>query len=408
LGVRSLWPSHSDIGTPVPMSEWDGHEERTPNSPTSRIAQRFQTVRLNGSGPINVWGANLKSTFYSSKEDYDIRTAADQAPYARYKNLIAGNDTNLSFSSGLLFGGSWERDERDSMGQDPHQITNVGLYTQDKFKWSRLTFIPALRYDHHSAFGSQVNPRLTFLFNPGDKTQFSLGAARSFRAPQIRDLYDNFLTPGFPQFDFYGNPNLKPETSWTYDAGMKLDWERGGKLDMAAYKSVIKNRIAAIDTDNNGYTDTLTNAPQAKLLGLETTYSLQTAFLQHQLTYTLEKAEGNSVTDSTFIPLRYTPRSIGTYRVDAALPFRIGLTNSFHYVSEQFDQDGEKGVRLPSYLLWNVRMRKNFSQFSLYGGIDNLTNKRYADSATFGNAAPQPTRLAWVGVEMTFSKGDKR
>lgn len=69
------------------------------------------------------------------------------------------------------------------------------------------------------------SPMLNAMWRPDAQTQWQLGLSRAYRLPEPRDLMprrwtrpeNSSLVP-----DFFGNPDLRPESAWTLQAG----WER--------------------------------------------------------------------------------------------------------------------------------------------------------------------------------------
>jgi vitamin B12 transporter len=75
----------------------------------------------------------------------------------------------------------------------------------------------SVRYDSNSRFGGQATYRFAptyFIAATGTKLEASVGTG--FKAPSLTDLFESF-----PAFDFFANPNLRPEKSIGYDAGFE-------------------------------------------------------------------------------------------------------------------------------------------------------------------------------------------
>jgi outer membrane cobalamin receptor len=68
-----------------------------------------------------------------------------------------------------------------------------------------------LRYDAHSVYGGQFNPRLGLLHRLDDRTVLRLSVGRTFRGPTFLLLY----------FPGCSNPGLQPERAWSADAGLE-------------------------------------------------------------------------------------------------------------------------------------------------------------------------------------------
>jgi iron complex outermembrane recepter protein len=107
----------------------------------------------------------------------------------------------------------------------------------DKWSWPgarELQFVASERYDNYNDFGSTEKPKFSLLYKPFDDLTFRLTYSEGFRAPSLTELYSgvsfNFLNlidpknPGLGEQTYEvrssGNPDLKPETSYGYFAGV--------------------------------------------------------------------------------------------------------------------------------------------------------------------------------------------
>jgi iron complex outermembrane receptor protein len=108
-------------------------------------------------------------------------------------------------------------------------------------KWSwpgarLLEFVLSERYDDYSSFGEAWKPKLSVRYKPFDDFTIRASYSEGFRAPSVTELFSapiqafTFVTdpkvPPPPNGTFYevalrtvGNPNLKPETAYSYYLG---------------------------------------------------------------------------------------------------------------------------------------------------------------------------------------------
>lgn len=388
-------------GTPVPFDQWDGEKEKRPNSSTSRVENKHGETRIKAIYPFAKAGT-VQSVVHYSRDLYKLRLSPSADPLSTFDNRIIGNDTRFIFTNGVTVGGSYGRDERRALTQLPHHATNWGAYLQDQISWRKVDISPAIRFDQHGTFGNQYNPRLSVVYHALPDWQLSANAARSFRAPTLVDLYVVATDPFFPAFDFFGNPNLKPEIAWTYDVGTRLSVNDGATISLTGYYSRIEDRITPVDSDGNGFNDTLRNLSTAELVGAEVELKAQTGPFSHRANHAFQRAKGSSATSAKFVPLRLTPKHIANYELAWAGKRGLQLINILQYVAKQFEFDGERGNRLPSYTLWHARVQQKIKFLTLFAGVQNITDKRYAESITFGNPVPQPGRIYSGGINMTF------
>lgn len=384
-------------GTLIPIGEWDGKKERDPADPNASVEQDNTQARVNGALPMGNWGT-AQTIFFGSRQNYLTRMFPDAAPNFKQRNKIVGNDTRLLFNNGWTVGGAYERDDRDNFDNNPLHITNVAGYVEKQFDWTRFHFIPAVRYDDNSAFGSVTNPRITAVYNASERWKLSTNIASSYRAPSFLELYyrDPF---------FNGNPDLKPEKGWTYDVGSQYALPCGQIAKLTGYYTKIKDRIAPTLT-------TYENLPTAEMSGGEFELGGVLDFgaggqVHDTFTYAYQRALGSSGSTSHMDPLRLTP----THMIAAQIAWvKNGwdVANTIRYVSDQFQSNNYGGERLPPYALWNIRVSKKISVFEIFGGVENITDRHYAESFdndpnTFATTiVPEPARSFSAGVNIRF------
>ncbi|OYX04000.1 MAG: TonB-dependent receptor [Caulobacter vibrioides] len=188
----------------------------------------------------------------------DRNTAADRTRDATFNNRVFGASVELHslFDQGavthdVVWGGdaSITRQSGTRDGTVPPvgeafpakafpttDFTLAGLYVQDEIKVGRLTLYPALRFDyykldpkadplfHASAAGqndSHLSPKLGLVWEASDVVTVFANAATGFKAPSPSQVNTGFSNP-VSNYQSISNPDLKPETSQTLEAGLRL------------------------------------------------------------------------------------------------------------------------------------------------------------------------------------------
>src|SRR5690606_21626338 len=131
-----------------------------------------------------------------------------------YKGVFTFNE-HLS----LLGGADWEETGADNAGLSSRKSANVsGVYAQLMMEpIDGLVLTGGGRIDDHSAFGQFATYRLTAAYLvPGTETKLHASRGTGFRAPSLDELYGEYSFVAN-----YGNPNLQPEESESWDAGVE-------------------------------------------------------------------------------------------------------------------------------------------------------------------------------------------
>lgn len=166
---------------------------------------------------------------------------------------------------------------------DGSSMDSGAVFASNHWQWSRLSLNAGLRYSWFDIFmpateeveAVRLSPtdftgdvHLNFELAPGFHLASNIG--RGFRPPNIFDLGTLGSRPG-NRFNV-PNPDLKPESVWSYDLGVKISNERwqfetfGWYSD---YRDKISSRFTGETTDEGRLVVTSDNLNQAKLYGIE-------------------------------------------------------------------------------------------------------------------------------------------
>ncbi len=330
----------------------------------------------------------MESVFHGSDEDYFYHLDRQSEPVYVNELHSIGNDTRFYLPNGLLAGLSYDRDEQFTAGGTPKHIAIGGAYIQKSWDVNSLNLIPAVRWDQHSQFGNVFTPRFTASWRWSEAWKLSGNVSRSFRTPSFQELF-------FVSTTFTPNPDLKPETAWTYDLGVTHVVSPNHRRSVTVFYTRLKDRIAS-------NTSTNFNSPRAEMSGVEYESEVRLANWIGRSNYTYQRAIGNSSTSADYQSLRLTPRHMANISATWLAPRNWQLTNTLQYVDKQFEFDDNTGRKLPSHTLWNARLAKKVLAAELYAAVDNITDKHYAESFGFGTLNPLPGRTYWGGVTIRF------
>ena len=264
---------------------------------------------------------------------------------------------------------------------------------------SRVTAIPAIRWDNYSDVGSQLSPKLGWLVTTGEESSLSLrgNIDKSYRVPTFDDLY--WPDEGWGR----GNPGLKPETSTNFDAGLVFDQKSSffSRVEVDYFNNEIEDLISW-GTDNQGIWMPL-NIGRAKTSGIETgvQFRLPAEIAYLEIFHTWMKA-----TDET--PRSATEGKRLVYRPGSKLDVQLGskikqFSINFNYrrVSKRYIL-GDNSVSLPEYdlLNGNASFSLPLANFVVAARIQvlNLLDK----SIYAYDGYPLPGREVRIGLGVTY------
>ena len=159
------------------------------------------------------------------------------------KNTVQLSDNHL-----LTFGGEYRQNKVEGTrlsdgGDNVHQVSQSGNgimsnkyysdkeintwagYIQDEWQVNdKLLVIPSVRYDHDSSFGGEVAPKIGATYFISDNSRIKANWGKGFKAPTISELYMAMhRAMGGQTVNVYGNPDLKPEKSTSWDISFEAE-----------------------------------------------------------------------------------------------------------------------------------------------------------------------------------------
>jgi hemoglobin/transferrin/lactoferrin receptor protein len=331
--------------------------------------------------------------------------------------------------------------------------TLAGAYAQDEVAFGPVTFYPAVRFDYYklepkkdalftanvpaSQSDSHVSPKLGVVWKATDLVTVFANAAAGFKAPspsQVNNGFANLVS----NYMSISNPDLKPETSETFELGFRLNrptWNASvtgftGKYDDFIEQVQVRGTFTPADPAVYQYI----NQSKAEISGAEARFvtELGRGFtLQGAASY----ARGNSENNGRKAPLV----TIDPVKLVAGVSYRDpagrfgGALSAVHSAKESAGRSGvscsvtiTRPAPLPpltqtgSDYCW---MPKAFTVFdltafwnvtdnvTLRGGVFNITGQTYAwwsdvrglaDNSTVKDAYTQPDRNYSVSLAVKF------
>jgi hemoglobin/transferrin/lactoferrin receptor protein len=357
--------------------------------------------------------------------------------------LVVGFDVSTARISGLRDG------TIPGVGESPFpnkafpntDYTLFGSFIQDEIRLSQngaLSITPGLRFDGYrltpdendpaytgkatKSSGNAVSPRLALMYEVSPALLPYIQYARGFRTPTPDQVNNSFGNPIYG-YATIGNPDLKPETSNTFELGLR--GKLGGdnnvlRYSMAAFTGRYSNFISqeVIGGSGRPFIDPFiyqyVNRARARISGAEARVDWQLANglgVKAGMAYTkghTEGADGSSAPLDTVNPfmavfgLRYAPSEVWYGQTD------------FIYQSAKRRSDMSKQTDFapPAAFVVDLRGGYNISKnVALYAGIHNLFNRQYwnwsdvrglADSSTVKDAYTAPGRSFNIGLKFQY------
>jgi vitamin B12 transporter len=302
---------------------------------------------------------------------------------------------NIRLAAGekLVLGAEHQRDEITVPISADTSINSGYAELQSGFGDSVFNTL-SVRYDDNDRFGGKATYRVAPVFlikETGTKLKGSVGTA--FKAPTLDQMFQNF-----PLFGFYGNPDLKPESSLGYDLGFEQSL-RGEQVRFGAtyFRNNIKNLIEA--KENADFTSTYANVGRAVTDGVESFASYQPL---QALTFRLDYTYTQATDDILHQELLRRPK----HKIDLNTAWhatdRLSINATVLSVSSWIDGNRDFSIlRLtaPGYTTMNLAAAYNLTgNLTIYGRVNNLFDRHYENPVGF----LQPSLGAFAGIKTRF------
>ncbi|EHW7204012.1 TonB-dependent receptor, partial [Escherichia coli] len=308
-----------------------------------------------------------------------------------HKVTVGGEYQNSSMKDGVVLASTGETFRQKSWSafvEDEWYITDAFALTAGS------------RYERYEVFGGHFSPRAYMVWDVTDAWTLKGGVTTGYKAPSMGQLHKGISgVSGQGRTNLLGNPDLKPEESVSYEAGVYYDNHAGLGLNanITGFMTEFSNKIVSYSIDDN--TRSYTNSGKARTQGVEFagTLPLLSEDVTLSLNYTWTQSEQRDG-DNKGAPLSYTPE----HMVNAKLNWQIteevtswlgaryrGKTPRFtqNYSSLSAVQKkvyDEKGEYLKAWTVLDAGMSwKVTDALMLNAAVNNVLNKDYSDVSLY-------------------------
>lgn len=331
------------------------------------------------------WDAGLQysSGIYSSQlianyqhiKDYnysnDLGRYAGDASLDNMEQRYIQWGNSVEVGHGAVSGGAdWKQEKLTSSSTtkaDTYKRDTTGLYLTGQQQIDSVTLEASGREDHDEQFGWHGTWQTAAGWEFVDGYRATLSYGTGFLAPSLGQQYGatRFASSYGP--GIAANPNLKPEESRQWEAGIDgltgpLDWR------LSAYHYKVQNLI---DYKDNQYV----NMKSATIKGLEWTGNITTGPVDHHLT--LQYVDPRD--DETNKVLYRRAKQQVKYELTGQI-FELGWNVMYQYLGERYDNDydNNRDVKMGGLSLWDIGVSYPLtSHLTVRGKIANLFDKDY-------------------------------
>lgn len=243
-----------------------------------------------------------------------------------------------------------------------------------------------------------LSPKFSISYAFDDKTSTYFRYANGFRIPSATRLYSQQKTTG--AFEY----TLDSETTNTYEIGFKKSFQNN-YVDLSAFYMNIKDTITArLHINGDRYYE---NAGASIHKGIEFSLSSKlTNRLSSKLAYSYSKHNYQNDDSYNNNEMANAPRQKFNAKLFYTPAPKISLLAEMQHISSYF-MDDNNTRKYKGYRVGNIKANyKANKKLNVYAKVNNITNKTYAQHATYSYGSekytPAAPREFFIGMEYKF------
>ena len=261
-----------------------------------------------------------------------------------------------------------------------------------------LTVAVSVRYDSDDRYGDDATWRVAPAYTvSGLGTVLKASAGTGFKSPTLSELFVSF-----PDFEFFANPDLKPERSFGYDLGFEQPlWRGRARFGATWFHNDIRDLIESCPDPAGGeFAETYCNVGKATTYGVESFVAVTPIpNLDLRADYTWLIAHDDVANEE----LARRPRNKAAVSATWRVTQRLRLAPSLLYVGAEVDGNRDFSIeRMMASPYATVNLAGDYDLghgVTLFGRIDNLLDRHYQQPIGFD----KPGLGAYGGVRVALT-----
>lgn len=197
-------------------------------------------------------------------EKVENKNPGNSSPITSESNTVDGKYTLplTAINQFLTVGGEWRHDKlSDAVNltggtSSKTSASQYALFVEDEWRiFEPLALTTGVRMDDHETYGEHWSPRAYLVYNATDTVTVKGGWATAFKAPSLLQLSPDWTSNSCRgACKIVGSPDLKPETSESWELGLYYmgedGWLEGVESSVTVFRNDVKDRISISRTSD--------------------------------------------------------------------------------------------------------------------------------------------------------------
>ena len=189
-------------------------------------------------------------------EKVENKNPGNSSPITSESNTVDGKYTLplTAINQFLTVGGEWRHDKlSDAVNltggtSSKTSASQYALFVEDEWRiFEPLALTTGVRMDDHETYGEHWSPRAYLVYNATDTVTVKGGWATAFKAPSLLQLSPDWTSNSCRgACKIVGSPDLKPETSESWELGLYYMGEEGWLEGVESSVTVFRNDVKIV------------------------------------------------------------------------------------------------------------------------------------------------------------------
>ena len=265
-------------------------------------------------------------------------------------------------------------------------------YLQDEIQLGE-DFILTLggRYDKHEKFGGEFSPKAYLLYKLDQNQRLKAGYGHGFNAPTVTQNSDKYSVSASGGKKFFGNDNLKAETSDSFEIGYEYSTNKTN-FASTLFHTQIDNMISTNEFTTNQFK--YENIEKAEMSGLEIEFKQEDILTNLDLSLNHTYLETKNKTTNK--ELRAKPKHQSNLKLNYELPYEVDSTLRYRYTGTQKDSNNSD---VGGYSTVGLQLKKEvYKDLTMRVGVENLMDKQLDSSHDYDIRG----RFVYLGLNYKF------
>ena len=319
--------------------------------------------------PVENWSTSLRLSESRDGMDNFAPSGDFSSRFdTRRRQLSWQNDISLFDTQSLTFGVDY-RDDKLGSSSDYARTgrDNIGIFGQYGVNFHGHQLIASLRRDNDQVFGSKTTGGAGWSYTWRDTLRLYASYGTAYKAPTFNELF----------FPFFGNPDLRPETAESWEAGLEGQHERFG-WSIRAYRTDAQDLITTVC--DQFFTCAPENVNEAQVTGVEGEFFVQ--WEEWHAMLAMEYLDPEDGASGKRLPRRVKKRLSFDLRRDIGR-FTIGARLLAE--GDRFDNAGNT-IRVNGFTTIDLSGEYRFSErLTLRAKLANLLDEEYRTANTYNS-----------------------